>query len=310
MPDSAITLAEVNKKLGHREVLKSVSFAVEPGDIFGYLGPNGAGKTTTIRIILGLFRPDAGKVSLLGQDVTVDETRKHVGFVLESDGLYDNMSAYENITYYAQVYGVSKMAAMTERVIGLVRLTDRARDKVSAYSKGMRQRLALARAMVHNPDILILDEPTAGVDPSGQIEVRQIILDMAHKEGKTIFLSSHNLDEVQRICNRIALIDRGEIKLYGELDQLQRRMGRGEVMIETREPVSEPILAELARMPEIDIQSRKNRTVVLTLGKGGADVSDVISFLTQRGARIEQVVRRDASLEEIYTTILREAEQR
>jgi ABC-2 type transport system ATP-binding protein len=309
MPGSAITLAEVNKRLGHREVLKSVSFTVEPGDIFGYLGPNGAGKTTTIRVILGLLKPDAGKVSLLGQDVMVDETRKHVGFVLESDGLYDNISGYENIAYYAQVYGVPKTVAMTDRVIGLVRLTDRARDKVSVYSKGMRQRLALARAMVHNPDILILDEPTAGVDPSGQIEVRQIILDMAHKEGKAIFLSSHNLDEVQRICNRIALIDRGEIKLYGELDKLQRRMGRGEVMIETREPVSESVLAELARMPELDIQSRKDRTVILTLGKGGADISDVISFLTQRGAKIEQVVRRDASLEEIYTTILKEAEQ-
>jgi ABC-2 type transport system ATP-binding protein len=310
MPGSAITLEKVNKILGRREVLKSVSFTVEPGDIFGYLGPNGAGKTTTIRIILGLFKPDAGKVSLLGQDVTVDETRKHIGFVLESDGLYDNMSGYENIAYYAQVYGVPKEAATTDRVIGLVGLADRARDKVSAYSKGMRQRLALARAMVHNPDILILDEPTAGVDPSGQIEVRQIILDMAHKEGKTVFLSSHNLDEVQRICNRIALIDRGEIKLYGELDKLQRRMGRGEVMIETREPVSESVLAELARMPQLDIQSRKDRAVILTLGKGGADISDVISFLTQRGAKIEQVVRRDASLEEIYTTILREAEQR
>jgi ABC-2 type transport system ATP-binding protein len=310
MPGSAITLEKVNKILGRREVLKSVSFTVEPGDIFGYLGPNGAGKTTTIRIILGLFKPDAGKVSLLGQDVTVDETRKHVGFVLESDGLYDNMSGYENIAYYAQVYGVPKEAATTDRVIGLVGLADRARDRVSAYSKGMRQRLALARAMVHNPDILILDEPTAGVDPSGQIEVRQIILDMAHKEGKTVFLSSHNLDEVQRICNRIALIDRGGIKLYGELDKLQRRMGRGEIMIETREPVSESVLAELARMPQLDIQSRKDRAVILTLGKGGADVSDVISFLTQRGAKIEQVVRRDASLEEIYTTILREAEQR
>jgi ABC-2 type transport system ATP-binding protein len=309
MPGSAITLAEVNKRLGHREVLKSVSFTVEPGDIFGYLGPNGAGKTTTIRVILGLLKPDAGKVSLLGQDVMVDETRKHVGFVLESDGLYDNISGYENIAYYAQVYGVPKTVAMTDRVIGLVRLTDRARDKVSVYSKGMRQRLALARAMVHNPDILILDEPTAGVDPSGQIEVRQIILDMAHKEGKTIFLSSHNLDEVQRICNRIALIDRGEIKLYGELDKLQRRMGRGEVMIETREPVNESVLAELTRMPDVDIQSRKDRTVILTLGKAGADISDVISFLTQRGAKIEQVVRRDASLEEIYTTILKEAEQ-
>jgi ABC-2 type transport system ATP-binding protein len=310
MPSSAITLEKVNKRLGTREVLKSVSFTVEPGDIFGYLGPNGAGKTTTIRIILGLFQPDAGKVSLLGQDVTVDETRKQVGFVLESDGLYDNITGYENIAYYAQVYGVTKAAAMTDRVIGLVRLKDRARDKVSAYSKGMRQRLALARAMVHNPDILILDEPTAGVDPSGQIEVRQIILDMAHKEGKTIFLSSHNLDEVQRICNRIALIDRGEIKLYGELDKLQRQMGRGEVMIETREPVSESVLTELARMPQIDIQSRKDRAVILTLGKTGADVSDVITFLTQRGVKIEQVVRRDASLEEIYTTILREAEQR
>jgi ABC-2 type transport system ATP-binding protein len=310
MPGSAITLDKVNKRLGPREVLKSVSFTVEPGDIFGYLGPNGAGKTTTIRIILGLFKPEAGKVSLLGQNVTVDETRKQVGFVLESDGLYDNVSGYENISYYAQIYGVPKEAAMTDRVIGLVGLADRARDKVSAYSKGMRQRLALARAMVHNPDILILDEPTAGVDPSGQIEVRQIILDMAHKEGKTIFLSSHNLDEVQRICNRIALIDRGEIKLYGELDKLQRRMGRGEVMIETREPVSESVLAELARMPQLDIQSRKDKTVILTLGKGGADVPDVISFLIQREAKIEQVVRRDASLEEIYTTILREAEQR
>jgi ABC-2 type transport system ATP-binding protein len=310
MPDSAITLEKVNKILGRREVLKSVSFAVEPGDIFGYLGPNGAGKTTTIRIILGLFKPDAGKVSLLGRDVTVDETRKQVGFVLESDGLYDNVSGYENIAYYAQIYGVIQAERMVRRVIELVGLADRARDKVSAYSKGMRQRLALARAMVHNPDILVLDEPTAGVDPSGQIEVRQIILDMAHKEGKTIFLSSHNLDEVQRICNRIALIDRGEIKLYGELDKLQRRMGRGEVMIETREPVSESVLTELARMPQIDIQSRKDRAVVLTLGKGGADVSDVITSLTQRGVKIEQVVRRDASLEEIYTTILREAEQR
>jgi ABC-2 type transport system ATP-binding protein len=133
---------------------------------------------------------------------------------------------------------------------------------------------------------------------------------MAHREGKTIFLSSHNLDEIQRICNRVALIDRGEIKLYGELDKLQRSMGRGEVMIETREVLSDSVLAEMVKLPETSIQSRKDRTVILTLGKRGADVSDVISFLAQRGVKIEQVVRRDASLEEIYTTILKEAEQR
>lgn len=308
MQNLAINLERVSKTLGHREVLKNVSFAVERGDIFGYLGPNGAGKTTTIRIILGLLSATSGKVSILGQDVGINETRRKVGFVLESDGLHDNMTAYENLAYYARIYGVYQPEESIEKALRLVNLLDRARDKVGTYSKGMRQRLALSRAMVHNPEILILDEPTAGVDPSGQIEVRQIILDMAHKEGKSIFLSSHNLDEVQRICNRIALIDRGEIKLYGEWDELQRKMGKGEVVIETTEAVGEPILAQLGDLPEVTIQSRTDRTLILSIGKG-SDVSDIVNFLSQRGVRIEQVKRREASLEEIYTAILKGAEQ-
>jgi ABC-2 type transport system ATP-binding protein len=172
----------------------------------------------------------------------------------------------------------------------------------------MRQRLALARAVVHNPDVLILDDPTAGVDPSGQIEVRQIMLEMTRKEGKTIFLSSHNLDEVQRICNRIALIDQGEIKLYGELDRLQREMSSGEVMIETAETIADTILAELKGLPEVSIQNRMDNTLILSLGKS-ALVPDVVNFLVQRNVRIEQVKRREASLEEIYTVILKEREQ-
>jgi ABC-2 type transport system ATP-binding protein len=306
--DSAINLERVNKNLDGREILKSISFTVEPGDIFGYLGPNGAGKTTTIRIILGLLQVTSGKASIRGRDVNVDKARGKLGFVLESDGLYDNITAYENVAYYAQIYGVSQPTSMIERVLSSAGLSDRARDKVSTYSKGMRQRLALARAMVHDPEILILDEPTAGVDPSGQIEVRQVILDMAHKEGKTIFLSSHNLDEVQRICNRIALIDKGEIKLYGELDEMQRKAGKGEVLIETIEPVPEPTLAELQNLPEVTIRNRAARTLILSVGKS-SNVSDIINFLAQRGVRIEQVKRREASLEEIYTTILKEAGQ-
>lgn len=306
--NSAINLERVNKNLGNREILKDVSFIVEQGDIFGYLGPNGAGKTTTIRVILGLFKPDSGKAHILGEDTEDDAAREKLGFVLEADGLYDNLTAHENLDYYCQIYSVSPAQKRIEEMLWLVGLSDRARDKVSTYSKGMRQRLALARAMVHNPEILILDEPTAGVDPSGQIEVRQIILDMAHKKRRTIFLSSHNLDEVQRICNRIALIDRGEIKLYGELDELQRKMGRGEVVVETTEPIAEPILVELQSLPEVSVQNRKDRTLILSIGKG-SDVSDIVNFLTQRRVRIEQVKRREASLEEIYTTILREAEQ-
>jgi len=305
--DSAINLERVSKTLGKRKVLKDVSFTVEPGDIFGYLGPNGAGKTTSIRVILGLLKANSGRVSILGHDVSMDEKRRQVGFVLESDGLYDNMSAYENMGYYAQIYGVSQPKERIEKVLKLVNLWDRVRDKVTTYSKGMRQRLALARAMVHNPEVLILDEPTSGLDPSGQIEVRQIVLDMAHKEGRTIFLSSHNLDEVQRICNRIALIDRGEIKLYGELDKLQRERSRREVIVETVEVITESILTGLSNLSGVSIQNRTDRTLILSIGED-TDVSNIISFLTQSGVRIEQVKRKEASLEEMYTAILKEAE--
>jgi ABC-2 type transport system ATP-binding protein len=304
-----IRLGNVCKQLGGREILKNVSFTVEQGDIFGYLGPNGAGKTTTIRILLGLFKANSGEASILGQDVSIDRTRKMVGFVLESDGLYDNMSAYENIEYFARIYGISELADRIGKVLKLVDLSDRAKDKVGTYSKGMRQRLALARAVIHDPAILILDEPTAGVDPSGQIEVRQIILDMTRQEGKTVILSSHNLDEVQRICNRIALIHKAQIKLYGELNTLQQQMGHGEVVVETAEAVNETILAGLTNLPQVSIKDRTNNTLVLSLGKG-ADIADIVNFLTQRGVRIEQVKRRDASVEEMYTAILKEAEQK
>jgi ABC-2 type transport system ATP-binding protein len=305
---ASLRLSHVNKKLGSREVLKDVSFEVEPGDIFGYLGPNGAGKTTSIRILLGLLRPDSGSASVLGRDATVDDARRRLGFVLEADGLYENLSASANLAYYARIYGMTRPAATIDAALSLVKLKDRSADKVAIFSKGMRQRLALARAMMHNPDVLVLDEPTAGVDPSGQIEVRQIVLDMAGRQGKTILFSSHNLDEVQRICNRIALVDRGTIKLSGRLDQLQRNMGGGEVVIETVVPLPDPVLDELRRHLGVGSVSRQERVITLVLAKGNIDVPGVVTFLSNRGAGIEQVKRKEASLEEIYTTILKEVE--
>jgi ABC-2 type transport system ATP-binding protein len=169
------------------------------------------------------------------------------------------------------------------------------------------QRLALARAMVHDPEVLVLDEPTAGVDPSGQIEVRQIMLDVAHKENKTVFLSSHNLDEVQRICNRIALIDRGEIKLYGELEVLRWGMGKGVVVIEIARDIPEPLLAELKSLPHLGLQEKKERSLIFSPPEG-TEVSDIISLLAGRGVKIEEATRKEASLEEMYSTILKEVE--
>lgn len=305
--NSAISIENVKKTLGNREVLKGISFTVEKRDIFGYLGPNGAGKTTTIRILLGLLQADSGKLSILGQDINLSETRRKIGFVLDSDGLYDNMTAEENLAYYSRIYGLPKAGERFDKLLSMVDLESRAKDRVGTYSKGMRQRLALARAMVHNPEVLVMDEPTAGVDPSGQIEIRQIMLDVARKENKTIFLSSHNLDEVQRICNRIALIDRGEIKLYGELESLRQKMGSGGVVIETAQYIPESLLTELKSLTHLGFQKKRERSLIFS-PQEGTEVSDIISLLTSHGIKIEEAIKKEASLEEMYSTILKEAE--
>jgi len=296
--DYIVCLDKVNKSLSGREILRSISFSVKRGDIFGYLGPNGAGKTTTIRTILGLFQPTAGKVLVMGKPVDDDSVKRKIGFVLEADGLYDNLTAYRNLEYYCQLYDVpqDERRKRIEGVLELVDLSDRGSDKVSIYSKGMRQKLALARAMVHDPEVLILDEPTAGIDPTGQIEVRKIILDLAQK-GKTIFFSSHNLDEVQRICNRIALIHQGKIKLQGELSKLRLKTGGGRVVVETAEPLKE--IPDLPGLQEVN-----DRMLIFSNG----DVSEIISALTQHGIKIEEVRREKASLEELYTAMVKEAE--
>ena len=303
-----ITLEHVNKELGKRQILKDVTMAVKQGDIFGYLGPNGAGKTTTIRIILGLLTATSGKVSLLGQDVQVDKVRQKIGFVLEADGLYDNLSAYDNLLYYARLYDIPQPLQRIDKVLKQVGLAERGKDKVSTYSKGMRQRLALARAIAPDPEVLVLDEPTAGVDPTGQIEIRQLMLDMIHKEKKTILLSSHNLDEVQRICNRIALIHKGQIRLYGELELFKRQMGQGGLVIETLEAVPPAILAELQTLPEVSIREQKDNQLILNIGKTNA--SPVVTLLAARGVKIEEVKKQEASLEDMYTAIVKESEQK
>ena len=303
-----ITLAHVNKELGKRQILKDVTLVVKQGDIFGYLGPNGAGKTTTIRIILGLLAATSGKVSLLGQDVQVDKVRKKIGFVLEADGLYDNLTASENLLYYARLYDIPQPAQKVDKVLKQVGLAERARDKVATYSKGMRQRLALARAIEPDPEILVLDEPTAGVDPTGQIEIRQLMLDMIHREHKTILLSSHNLDEVQRICNRIALIHKGQIRLYGELEQFKREMGQGGLVIETTETVPAAILDELLKLQDVSVREQKDHALILNIGKN-VEVSGIITLFASRGVKIEQVKKQEASLEDMYTAIVKESEQ-
>ena len=303
----AIKLENIEKSLGKNHILKGVSFSVETGDIFGYLGPNGAGKTTTIRIILGLFKADSGKLEVLGQDIESSQTRKKIGFVLDLDGLYDGMTGKENIIFYSRIYGWPITGQRIDQLLSLVELTGRGDEKVRTYSTGMRQRLALARSMVHDPHILVLDEPTSGVDPSGQIQIRKIMLDLAHNEKKTIVLSSHNLDEVQRICNRIAIIDRGEIKLSGELAELRKGMGRRGVLIKSSNDIDNETVKSIRKVPALGLKEEGERSLIF-VPDDKTETSDIISHLSGLGIKVEEVIRQEASLEEMYSNILKEVE--
>jgi len=305
--NSAINIENIKKSLGNREILRGISFKVNRGDIFGYLGPNGAGKTTTIRIILGLFKADSGNLDILGQDIESSETRRKIGFVLDLDGLYDGMTARENLIFYSRIYGLAMVEEKIGQLLDMVELSGRGNDRVHTYSTGMRQRLALARSMVHDPEILVLDEPTSGVDPSGQIQIRKILLNMAHKENKTIFLSSHNLDEVQRICNRIAIIDRGEIKLYGELEDLRKKMGKSGIIIRSSNDIPDEVIKEVKRSPDLGLKEVKDSNLIF-MPDEGTETSDIISFLSSRGVKVEEAIKQEASLEEMYSNILKEAE--
>jgi ABC-2 type transport system ATP-binding protein len=297
--DTALEFREVHKSLGGKLILRGISFSVYVGDVFGYLGPNGAGKTTTIRVLLDLLPPDGGEVRLFGRP-SDPEARRRIGFVLENDGLFDGLTAAENLALFARLYGVSR--PKVGELLELVGLEGKEGDRVGTFSKGMRQRLALARALLHDPELLVLDEPTAGLDPTGQMEVRELIRELAGG-GKTVFLSSHNLDEVERLCNRIALIHHGEIRLQGDMRELMRGDKTGYV-VEPAEPLSPELVERLHSRMELGFVGEESGTLLFEPRE--VKLGELVSSLEGMGIEIEAVRRARTSLEELYREIMAE----
>lgn len=226
MKDKVLSLNNTHKYYGNFKALNGISLEVKKGQIFGYLGPNGSGKTTTIKIILGLIQPSSGDVRVLGQNPYADndkvmEIRNLVGAMLEIDGLYEKLTGLQNICFWAGLHKIDDKTAKrsAEDAIDSMKLSGWADVKVAKYSHGMRKRLALARALVSDPQILILDEPTAGIDPESRYLIREMMRDLA-ANGKTLFFSSHDLDEVQRTCSHIALLNKGEVIANGALNDV------------------------------------------------------------------------------------------
>lgn len=217
-----IQVNHLNKSFSEIEAVDDLSFTVNEGDVYGFLGQNGAGKSTTIRMLLSLVRPSSGEIMIFGKNLLTqrNEILKHIGAVIEKPDLYKFMSAFQNVSIFARMSGVRRSSSDIMNQLEMVGLAGRAYDKVKTFSQGMKQRLGIAVALIHDPQLIILDEPTNGLDPQGIADIRNLILHLSRERGKTILVSSHLLNEIELISNRILIIDRGKKIVEDNADML------------------------------------------------------------------------------------------
>ena len=284
------------KRYGELVAVKDVDLTVEPGDVFGYLGPNGAGKTTSLRMMLGLIRPSAGSVRLFGRDpqATVAALEGVAGFV-EAPSFYPYLSGLVNLELLASLDGGEAKLLIPE-ALEIVGLTDRAKDKVGAYSHGMRQRLGIAAALLRQPRLMLLDEPATGLDPAGMRDMRDLIRELSAR-GMTVMLSSHLLGEVEELCNRVAIVRKGGVAYQGSLAELRRQAGGGYLLRTSEDGVARRVAEAQAGIDEV----RAGIEGGLTFSAASDDAVGALSLaLTKSGALITELSPRQASLEDLF----------
>jgi ABC-2 type transport system ATP-binding protein len=279
-----------------------VSFELAAGEIFALLGPNGAGKTTTLRMLAGLIAPTAGSVQIGGDRMTPDAApglRQRIGFLTEAPGLWDNLTVRENLAVYARLYGLDDPDRAVNEALALFGLADRSGDRTAQLSKGLKQRVALARAIVHQPRIVLLDEPTAGLDPESARRVRELVVGM-RSEGRAVLLCTHNLDEVERVADRVAVL-RSRLVAAGTPGELRQRLFTTRVRIRLSE-AAEPYVAALHSAGIAEVRSDGTW---LSLAAGERTTPAIVRTLVEAGAGIEAVEREEPSLEDVYIKVLR-----
>lgn len=306
MSTNAILTRSLSRSFGAVQALSQVSFEVPQGIVFGYLGPNGSGKTTTIRLLLGLLEPDAGEAEVLGYNTRTQaqEIRENCGALLEHTGLYERMSAMENLDFYARVWHLpaAERDQRIQSLLGDLGLWERRDEKVGGWSRGMKQKLAVARALLHRPRLLFLDEPTAGLDPVAAAALREDLAALVEQQGVTVFLTTHNLSEAERLCARVAVIDRGRLLAVGSPDELRSRQGGQRLEIHGR-GINDEVIDSLRQRPEVARAARENQHLLVDLNENSESAA-IVSYLVQAGVKIEEVRKGKASLEEAFLTLL------
>ncbi len=295
----------LTKRFGERTAVEDLHLSVERGEVLGFLGPNGAGKTTTIRMLVGIIAPTSGHAEVAGlrPDREPEHLHQAVGLLTESPGFYDRLSAERNLKYYAGFYSGIDATAQVEKYLRSMELWERRHDRVGTFSKGMKQRLALARALLHEPRVLFLDEPTAGLDPEAAREVREILQALS-QEGRTVFLSTHNLAEAELLCQRIAVI-RTELLALDTPQNLRQRLFRQRVAVRL-EAVETPVVEALEKLPFVEKLNQDGNQLLVELADPERNRPDLVKCIVDAGGRVMAVSEERHSLEEVYLTLISE----
>jgi ABC-2 type transport system ATP-binding protein len=308
MSERFIEVNGVSKRFGTHLAVDRISFHVDRGESLALLGPNGAGKTTTVRMLACLLRPSEGSIRVfdrpLDRESERQEVRKRIGLLTESPGLYDRATAWYNLLYFARLYGLEQPEKAVEKYLRRLELWDRRNDMTAAYSKGMKQRLAIARALLHEPDIIFLDEPTSGLDPAAAKSVRDFLQALKEK-GRTLLMTTHNLLEAERLADRIAVIQTRLLALDSPVN-LRRQLFGHRIRVQTA-GVSEVQLRRLENFDFIRNITLKEQTLWIELVEPEKNNSRVISALIEGGSRVIWVEEDRASLEDIYLQLIRDS---
>ncbi len=296
------------------EAVRGISFEVQQGELFGLLGPNGAGKTTTIRMLITLLLPTGGSAHVLGHDVVTDarEIRRKIGYVFGGDrGLYERLSALDNLRYFAELYGVSgrEQKRRIAEVLELVGLEGREQERVEGYSRGMRQRLHIARGILHDPPVVFLDEPTIGVDPVGSRDLRRMISGLV-QGGKTVLLTTHYMFEADTLCDRVAVIAKGRVVGAGTPRELKSHAGNSTVVEVEAFGIDEETVRKLRAVPgviSVSIEDRDQAQVLTISSPRGLELARELPALLD-GAQIGRIAAREPTLEDAYIALVTEAE--